>query len=164
MELRTYETIFVMDPQLDQSKIDEFVDKIVEMITSSGGEIIKRDYWGKRRLAYEIRKRQYGFYIYILYRSDGKIIEPMEREFRLNENILRFMTVKLSKPALRQLERELRKAREEAPTAAKPVEEKAAEEKPAEEKPAEETEGEKAEPTEDVESASAEAREERSEK
>ena len=111
MELRTYETIFVMDPQMDQSKIDTFVKKIEDMITGSGGEIIKRNYWGKKRLAYEIKRKQYGFYIYLLYRSNGKIIEPIEREFKLNESVLRYLTVKLNKAALRQLERELRRER-----------------------------------------------------
>jgi len=111
MELRTYETIFVLDPQMDQSKIDTFVKKIEDMITGANGEIIKRNYWGKKRLAYEIKRKQYGFYVYLLYRSDGKIIEPIEREFKLNESVLRYLTVRLNKAALRQLERELRKER-----------------------------------------------------
>ena len=115
MELRTYETIFVLDPQMDQSKIDDFVNKIVGMITDSNGEIIKKDYWGKRRLAYEIKRKQYGFYVYLLYRSDGKIIEPIEREFKLNDHVLRYLTVRLNKAALRQLERELRKQRASEP-------------------------------------------------
>ncbi len=111
MELRTYETILVLDPQMDQSKIDTFVRKIEDLIINSGGEMIKRNYWGKKRLAYEIKRKQYGFYVYLLYRSDGKVIEPIEREFKLNESVLRYLTVKLNKAALRQLERELRKER-----------------------------------------------------
>ncbi|HDI52205.1 30S ribosomal protein S6 [candidate division KSB1 bacterium] len=102
--LRFYELVFVMDAQLEQSKIEEFANKIQKMITDSGGNIRVVDYWGKRRLSYPIKKKQYGFYVYILFEADGKVIEPIERECRLNESVLRFLTVRLSKRAIRQMQ------------------------------------------------------------
>ncbi len=104
MEQRLYETTVVLDPQLDQSKIEEFVNQVQKTITDAGGTIRKVDHWGKKRMAYEIKKRQYGYYIYFLYESDGKIVAPMERTFRLNESVLRYLTVKLDKKAIRQME------------------------------------------------------------
>ncbi len=104
MEQRLYETTVVLDPQLDQTKIEAFVDQVQKTITEAGGSIRKVDHWGKKRMAYEIKKRQYGYYIYFLYESDGKIVAPMERTFRLNESVLRYLTVKLDKKAIRQME------------------------------------------------------------
>lgn len=104
MEQRLYETTVVLDPQLDQSKIEEFVNRVQKTITDAGGSIRKVDHWGKKRMAYEIKKRQYGYYIYFLYESDGKMVAPMERSFRMNESVLRYLTVKLDKKAIRQME------------------------------------------------------------
>ncbi len=104
MEQRLYETTVILDPQLDQTKIEEFVNRVQKTITDAGGSIRKVDHWGKKRMAYEIKKRQYGYYVYFLYESDGKIVAPMEHGFRLDESVLRYLTVKLDKKAIRQME------------------------------------------------------------
>jgi small subunit ribosomal protein S6 len=105
MDLRLYELTFVLDPQLEQNQIDEIVQKIESLITDSKGEIEKKDLWGKRRLAYEIKKRQYGFYIYLLFKSPVDVIDKIERDFKLNESVLRFLTIRLSKAAIKQMEK-----------------------------------------------------------
>jgi small subunit ribosomal protein S6 len=105
MDLRIYELTFVLDPQLEQTQIDEHLQKIETMIGSSKGEIVKKDLWGKRRLAYEIKKRQYGFYVYFLFNSTVDLIDKIERELKLNESVLRFLTIKLSKAAIKQMEK-----------------------------------------------------------
>ncbi len=105
MELLLYEITLVLDPQLEQNKIDEIVQKTESLIIDSKGEIVKIDNWGKRRLAYEINRKQYGFYVHFLFRISGELIEKIERDFKLNDSILRFLTIKLSKAALKQMEK-----------------------------------------------------------
>ena len=105
MDLRLYELTFVLDPQLEQTQIDENEQKIETIITDAKGEIVKKDLWGKRRLAYEIKKRQYGYYVYLLFNSTVDLIDKIERDFKLNESVLRFLTIKLSKAAIKQMEK-----------------------------------------------------------
>jgi len=105
MDLRLYELTFVLDPQLEQNQIDEIVQKVESLITDSKGEIEKKDLLGKKRLAYEIKKRQYGFYIYLLFKSTVDVIDKIERDFKLNESVLRFLTIRLSKAAIKQMEK-----------------------------------------------------------
>ena len=105
MEQRLYETTIIVDPQLDQTKIEELVNKIQKMITDEGGSIRKVEHWGKKRMAYEIKKKQYGYYIYFLYDSNGKSLPNLEKEFRLNEFIIRDLTVRLDDKAIKQLEK-----------------------------------------------------------
>ena len=111
--LRLYETVFVMDSQLEQSKIEVFSDKIQKIITDSGGTIQKVDYWGKRRLSYPIKKKQYGYYVCILFESDGKVVGPIERVYRLDESVFRFLTIRLSKRAIRRMRLDQEKNRKE---------------------------------------------------
>lgn len=105
MKQNLYETIIIIDPQLDQAKIEELVNKIQKIITDSGGSIRKVDQWGKKRMAYEIKKKQYGYYVYFFYESDGSVIDAIGKDFRLNESILRDLTVKLDMKAVRQMEK-----------------------------------------------------------
>ena len=101
--MRRYETTIIIDPALDQTKIDEAISKYEEIIKSDG-EIIEIENWGKKRLAYSIRKKPTGFYVHYRYNAGSEIPKKMERDFNLNANILRFMTIVTDKRALRQEE------------------------------------------------------------
>ncbi len=103
MELKKYELTFIVDAQLEQQKIDELVEHVEKLISGNNGKVIKVDHWGKRRLAYEIKRKQYGHYIYFLFESDGSNIKSIEHDLNFNESVLRFLTVKLSKQALKSL-------------------------------------------------------------
>ena len=98
--MRLYETTVIIDPQYKSIEIEDVIKKISNFITNHGGEIVKVDEWGKRRLAYEIDKRQYGYYVHIRFTGPGQLIELLEREYRLSEAILRFLTIKVDKRAL----------------------------------------------------------------
>jgi len=67
--------------------------------------VINVDRWEKRRLAYEIKKRQYGYYVEIIFEAPSNLVKILERDYRLDENILRYLTVTLTKKALTHLER-----------------------------------------------------------
>lgn len=113
MELATYELTFAADAQIDQEKIDKIADQIEKKVLDAKGKILQKDHWGKKRLAYEIRRKQYGYFVYLLFKSEGALIKSIEHELKMNESILRFLTVKLDKPALKFVERKLRKEEEE---------------------------------------------------
>ena len=90
---REYELILIVDTQLEEAEIDARVVKFEGILTSGGAEIAKIDRWGSRRLAYEIRKRQQGFYVLIYFRAEGELILELERELRLDSAILRYLVV-----------------------------------------------------------------------
>lgn len=88
-----YETTLVVDAHLSNEQIESAVEKYAKLITDNGGTIKLIDRWGKRRLAYEIKKKQYGFYVYIRFEAPGTLIKLMEREIKLDDFIIRHLTV-----------------------------------------------------------------------
>ena len=101
--MRRYETTIIIDPALDQSKIDGTISKYEEIIKSDG-EIIEIENWGKKRLAYSIKKKPTGYYTHYKYNAGSEVPKTMERDFNLNSDILRFMTIVTDKRAMRQEE------------------------------------------------------------
>ena len=97
-----YETTFILDPGLDENQVNEEVDKTVQWIKTQGGEVIEVQRWGKRRLAYEINRRRDGIYTLLLYQGPGPIVKDLDRRFRLNESVLRSLTVIHVPPELTQ--------------------------------------------------------------
>jgi len=103
--LHEYETIFIIDSLLKSEELDGIINKYERFISANGGQIQRIDRWGKKRLAYEIKKRQYGYYVYVRYNGPPTIVKPLEREFRLNESILRYLTIRLDKKMLKEEQR-----------------------------------------------------------
>jgi len=99
--LREYETTFVIDAHLPVAQIDAIIEKVTKHIENNGGKVRLVDRWGKRRLAYEIAKKQYGYYVYIRFAANGSFIKELEREFKLDDSILRFLTVLVPKVVLK---------------------------------------------------------------
>ncbi|MFZ5518255.1 MAG: 30S ribosomal protein S6 [Candidatus Zhuqueibacterota bacterium] len=102
--MRTYETVVVIDSLLKSEEIDAVIEKISRIINNNGGVIKTVDHWGKKRLAYEIKKRQYGYYVEIIFDAPGNIIKTLEREYRLDENILRYLSLYLDASAIAYIE------------------------------------------------------------
>jgi len=88
-----YETVFILDPGLDENQVNEEVEKTTTLITSHGGKINDLQRWGRKRLAYEINKKRDGVYTMIKHESSGETVKEMERRLRLNDNVMRVMTV-----------------------------------------------------------------------
>jgi len=95
--LHNYSTVVVIDSLLKTEEIDNTIDKVGRSIKNNGGDIIEVNRWGKKRLAYEIKKRQYGYYVEIIFKAQGDVIKIMERDFTLDENVLRFLTTQMDK-------------------------------------------------------------------
>jgi small subunit ribosomal protein S6 len=90
-EMREYEVVFIVHPELDETAFNDIVSRVKSWIIDSGGEIVKEDFWGKRKLAYPIRKQQEGQYFFIKTRMSTNFVSQLERNMRLSEPIMRFM-------------------------------------------------------------------------
>jgi len=91
--LRLYETTFITDAQLSDPEIETEIKKVEDLITSNGGEIVEIQRWGVRRLAYEIKHKRQGFYTHLLYHAAASMPQLIESAFKVNERIVRFLTV-----------------------------------------------------------------------
>lgn len=94
--MRRYETTYILRPNLGEEQFSEIIERTNNIITGDGGAIINLERWGNRKLAYEIRKENLGQYVYLDYAAPGATIQEMERIFRIDDNVLRFLTVKLA--------------------------------------------------------------------
>jgi len=93
--MREYEVIFLVHPELDENGLNEIIKKISTWISEGGGEIMKIEQWGKKKLAYLIRKQKEGHYYLFNIKSPPQFSAQLERNLRLLEPILRFsITVK----------------------------------------------------------------------
>jgi small subunit ribosomal protein S6 len=90
----------------------EAVKKYEDFLTDHGAEIVHRENWGLRKLAYPIQKKSTGFYHLIEYKAEGALIDPLEVQFKRDERVMRFLTVKLDKHAIAYNEKKRRKAQE----------------------------------------------------
>lgn len=88
-----YETTFILEPGLDENKVNEEVDKVSVWIKDLSGEVLEVQRWGKRRLAYEINRKRDGIYTMVLYQGGGPLVKEVERRLRLNESVMRLLTV-----------------------------------------------------------------------
>ena len=95
--MRNYEVAFIVHPDLDESGFQETIDRVSGWITEAGGNISKVDLWGKRKLAYEIRKQTEGQYVFLNTEMDPSFCVELERNLRLQEPIMRFL-ISLSEP------------------------------------------------------------------
>ncbi len=95
-----YETVFILTPVLSDDQVKETVQKFRSYITSSGGNILHEEDWGLKKLAYPIQKKSTGFYHLIEFTADGPMVEKLEIEYKRDERIIRFLTVKQDKYAV----------------------------------------------------------------
>jgi small subunit ribosomal protein S6 len=98
--LNQYETVFIATPVLSESQMKEAVAKFKKIITDSKGEIVYEEDWGLKKLAYPIQKKSTGFYQLIEFRAEPSLIAKLEVEYRRDERILRFLTMKMEKYAV----------------------------------------------------------------
>ncbi len=95
-----YEAVFICTPVLSEPQVKETVKKFKELITENGGEMLHEEDWGMKKLAYPIQKKSTGFYSLFEFKADPSFINKLEIEFRRDERVIRFMTVKLDKYAV----------------------------------------------------------------
>jgi small subunit ribosomal protein S6 len=93
--LRRYETIFILRPDLGESVQKESIRRFENIVRTSGGEVIETDEWGFRELAYNIKGERRGFYIRLDYGGNGATMNEIERNLKLSDNVLRYLSVLL---------------------------------------------------------------------
>ena len=93
--MRRYETIVIVDPDLGEERRAPIFDRIRELIPQKGGLLVEFDEWGARKMAYEIKKKKRGFYLRVDYCGTGDLVQEMERQFRIDDRVLKYMTILL---------------------------------------------------------------------
>ena len=93
-----YETVFILTPVLSDSQVEEAVNKFNDFVTANGGEIVAKENWGLKKLAYPIQNKRNGFYHLVEFKTDNnELVSQLEVGFIRDERVIRFLTVKLDK-------------------------------------------------------------------
>ena len=96
-----YESLFILNPALDDIEVGKVVDKVGEFIKKAGGEVLKVDNWGKKKLAFEVKKQKKGYYVLLNFRMKTAAIGELERILKLTDPVIKFLIIRLDKePAL----------------------------------------------------------------
>ncbi len=112
--MRRYETIFIADPDLSDEGRDQLFERTKDLIKKQNGFLVEFDEWGSRKLAYDIKKKNRGYYIRLDFCSEAALVEEMERNFRIDDRVLKFMTILLDNEAdLENIKEELAAAEAE---------------------------------------------------
>jgi len=93
--MRRYETIVILKPTLGEDDLKSFIDRSADIIEGFKGSIIKLDRWGLKKLAYRIGKEQQGHYLYLQYAGVPAAVSELERIYRIEDRVMKFLTVKL---------------------------------------------------------------------
>ena len=97
-----YETTFILEPGLDENRVNEEIERVSQRIRDLGGEVLEVQRWGKRRLSYEIHHKRDGIYTLMLYQGEGAMVKEIERRLRLHEAVMRVLSVLHVPPELTQ--------------------------------------------------------------
>ena len=103
--MNNYETVFNLNPVLSDTQIEETVKKFEDFLKKNEAKIVAKENWGLKKLAYPIQNKKSGFYHLFEFKAPGEVITPYEQEFRRDERIMRFLTVKLDKHAIEWAEK-----------------------------------------------------------
>ncbi len=103
--MNNYETVFILNPVLSDVQIEETVKKFEDFLIKNGAKMVSKENWGLKKLAYPIQNKKSGFYHLFEFTASGEVVSPYEQEFRRDERIMRFLTVKLDKHAVEWAEK-----------------------------------------------------------
>lgn len=118
MPENTYEITYIVNNAISDDHIRNVIGRVAKLIEKGGGELIESDEWGAQRLAYPIAKKRTGHYVNAYFKAPGEAIARLERALSLEDDILRYLTLKMDAPMLRHYaKRKEEKAREEAEAA-----------------------------------------------
>ena len=112
--MNNYETVFILNPVLSETQIEETVKKFEDFLIKNGAKMVSKEDWRLKKLAYPIQHKKSGFYHLFEFQAPGEAISPYELEFRRDERIMRFLTVKLDKHAIAWAEKRRNKLKAKA--------------------------------------------------
>ncbi|PQJ33625.1 30S ribosomal protein S6 [Salinibacter sp. 10B] len=109
-----YELTYVISGVVQQNQVDDIVRKVNHLIESNDGDVLEVDEWGNQRLSYEIDRKRSGYYVNMYFKAPGTLIQRLERELQINDDVLRYLTLRMDAKMKRHYEkRKKREAREE---------------------------------------------------
>ena len=103
--MNQYETVFILTPVLSDDQMKEAVAKFKKILTDGGAEMLNEELWGLKKLAYPIEKKSTGFYAMLEFKADPQLIKKLEVNYRRDERVLRYLTVKNEKYAAQYAEK-----------------------------------------------------------
>lgn len=107
-----YEAVFILTPVLSDDQVKETAKKFTGFIKENGGKVLHEENWGLRKLAYPIQKKSTGFYHLLEFEAPGDLVAKLEVEFKRDERMIRFLTVRLDKHAIAYAEKRKEKRKE----------------------------------------------------
>ena len=115
--MRNYEVVFVAAPTLASEELEGFINHIQTVVESKNGKVVKVENWGKKSLAYKIKRFREGYYVILNIEGDGSVITELERRFRVTDYIIRYISVRIDE-ALKRSEKIKAARQRKAPTPA----------------------------------------------
>jgi small subunit ribosomal protein S6 len=113
--LRNYQSVLILKPDLDEAQVEQSIEKITSIISKFGGSILKLDNWGKKRLAYRVKKNKFGYYLNIYHTCEQGGVPALEKEYQLYDLVIKYLVIRLEE---RDIERVMSKEAEAAEAAA----------------------------------------------
>ena len=110
-----YESIFIINPNISDDETAAVIKKMQDVVTKQSGEMLKFEDWGKKKLAYEIKKQKRGHYAFFQFKAAPNAVSELERTYKMTDTVIKFITVKLekelrTKPAPKPKKKDLAKA------------------------------------------------------
>lgn len=91
--MQGYESVVILDPEASEEAQKELIEKYKSLIGSNGGQVVHHTIWGRRKLAYEVKKREYGIYHLLYLDKSPQALRAMENSFRIDDNVIKWMSV-----------------------------------------------------------------------
>jgi small subunit ribosomal protein S6 len=96
----TYELTYILNAVLNDDQLKDLVNRVDKFIDEHGGKVVDKNVWGSQRLAYPIEKKRNGYYVNMTFESDGEVIAKLERALDINDNVLRYLTLRMDQRML----------------------------------------------------------------
>jgi small subunit ribosomal protein S6 len=93
--LRSYQSVLILKPDLDEAQVDQVLEKITEFLSKNNGSIVKVEKWGKKRLAYRVKKSRFGYYLNIYHTCESLKVSALEADYKLYDLILKYLLIRL---------------------------------------------------------------------
>ena len=130
MSDRTYEILFIADPNLGEPEVDTLAAQVQGFVEKDGGRLQKMEKWGKKRLAYDVRRHREGYYVLLVVEGTGAMVKEVERRIKVTDGIIRYLSVRVDeelrkaewRKAKRALGEEKRRGRASTPPPARDAE------------------------------------------
>jgi small subunit ribosomal protein S6 len=97
--MQSYESIFIVRPSLSDEDTSKVIEKMKGVVEKNGAVLLKSENWGKKKLAYEVKRERKGTFVYLHFKSEGGVVGELERSYRLEDSVIKFLTVRLEQEA-----------------------------------------------------------------